>query len=270
MTALTLKTGSYQSPAVTARSPADNQARSIEALAACGYSVETLTSSTWVDGEFVPAHTHYLNVSGAANHDKALAIITALAAPADMGELAQWLEVCFALTIPREQSETRQDIQIAALGTSLSRYPGDVVRTVLEAWPRQTKWAPVLQELIEKCEAENAPREALIKELTEPRYSRAFWEIKAKEYLEKTDWSDPVIPGPELSNCPMPKDLLGQCRKALEDRRKRVEEYREEVKDIGEFIPKDQSFSFTDEKPESEAERTAKIARKKAAILGKQ
>lgn len=237
-------------------------------------SVKTV-SSKFVNDEFVPVRTAFIEFEDGADMQRASSIITALQAPAPQNEIEKWLAVASSGMARSKRDHAENMLAAEVYVQALSDYPGDVVRQLLDrktGIPRQMTFFPGLKELCDMADALMGDRASVMQEFSDPRFPREWWEKQVKDYLETTDWKISYVPGPDQSSCPMPADLLAQCHKAFSRRRAAQEQYRKELSETeSEVKPKgggsDFGKSFFEKPKVNRDDLNAKREAQKKALL---
>lgn len=270
--ALVIPHTATQPPAITARTPAENLERSLSQLRDCGVSVNVKTvSSKWSDGDYVPVRSAFVDIAKDADTARAENIVAAMQAPASSDDIEKWLIVASVLMARADKDADENELVLAAYTHILLDYPGDVVRELLDpktGIPRQMTFFPKPHELCTLADKMCGERGIILKELTDPRFPREWWERQAEDYIETTDWKVSYGPGPETTNCPMPTDLLVKCRNAHSRRREAQDALRKEMQDEGvSYLETDPAEPQFEEPKVSREDLDAKREAQKAALL---
>lgn len=114
------------------------------------------------NGEYLPSYQIAVGceVSPDGNHAAALADLRNFMTPAPVRKIEEWLAELSVIVARRKEDEFADELRVSVYSSRLSRFPADVVRSVLidatyKFWPT---WA----ELEKRCKALTAPRVQMI------------------------------------------------------------------------------------------------------------
>jgi len=136
-------------------------------------------------------------------------------APAPMLKIEEWIARLSVVTAKRRDDEFSEELRVMEYASRLSRYPADVVRSVL--LQGTYKFFPTWDELEKRCEAMTSPRKHMISALErgpqEPERERRQPTQEERDRVQAL--VDEMFPqkSPEMRKAAVNEALKGECFK---------------------------------------------------------